>query len=226
MKRRNDTIEYGIIGLGRFGTALATALSEAGKEVMVVDNTESKVKQIRDLVSEAFVVEGIDRDSFERAGIQNCETVIVCIGEKIDTSILATLTVISMGVPRVISKATSAEHGCVLEKIGAEVVYPEKDIAIRLARRLVSPHALDFISLNDDIAVSEIRLTSVLEGRSVMEAGIRNRFGLNIVAMERERDTTIDIQPTYRFRKEDVIVVIGKRDHINKFERYLSEEQR
>ena len=69
--------------------------------------------------------------------------VIVCIGEKIDTSILATLTVISMGVPRVISKATSAEHGCVLEKIGAEVVYPEKDIAIRLARRLVSPHALD-----------------------------------------------------------------------------------
>ena len=120
MKRRNDTIEYGIIGLGRFGTALATALSEAGKEVMVVDNTESKVKQIRDLVSEAFVVEGIDRDSFESAGIQNCETVIVCIGEKIDTSILATLTVISMGVPRVISKATSAEHGCVLEKIGAE----------------------------------------------------------------------------------------------------------
>lgn len=62
MKRRNDTIEYGIIGLGRFGTALATALSEAGKEVMVVDNTESKVKQIRDLVSEAFVVEGIDRE--------------------------------------------------------------------------------------------------------------------------------------------------------------------
>lgn len=223
MKRRKDTIEYGIIGLGRFGIALATALSEAGKEVMVVDNTESKVKQIRDMVSEAFVVEGIDKASFESAGIQNCETVIVCIGEKIDTSILATLTVISMGVPRVISKATSAEHGCVLEKIGAEV-YPEKDIAIRLARRLVSPHALDFISLNDDIAVSEIRLTTVLEGKSVMEAGIRNQFGLNIVAMEREHDTTIDIQPTYRFRKEDVIVVIGKRDNINRFEAYLSEE--
>lgn len=225
MKRRNDTIEYGIIGLGRFGTALATALSEAGKEVMVVDNTESKVKQIRDLVSEAFVVEGIDRDSFESAGIQNCETVIVCIGEKIDTSILATLTVISMGVPRVISKATSAEHGCVLEKIGAEVVYPEKDIAIRLARRLVSPHALDFISLNDDIAVSEIRLTSVLEGRSVMEAGIRNRFGLNIVAMERERDTTIDIQPTYRFRKEDVIVVIGKQQAEEEAQRLAREQE-
>lgn len=225
MKRRNDTIEYGIIGLGRFGTALAAALSEAGREVLVVDNTESKVKQIRDLVSEAFVVEGIDRASFESAGIQNCETVIVCIGEKIDTSILATLTVISMGVPRVISKATSAEHGCVLEKIGAEVVYPERDIAIRLARRLVSPHALDFISLNDDIAVSEIRLTEVLEGKSVMESELRSRFGLNIVAMEREANTTIDIQPALRFRKEDVIVVIGKRESIKKFELYLSGEK-
>lgn len=225
MKRRNDTIEYGIIGLGRFGTALAAALSEAGREVLVVDNTESKVKQIRDLVSEAFVVEGIDRASFESAGIQNCETVIVCIGEKIDTSILATLTVISMGVPRVISKATSAEHGCVLEKIGAEVVYPERDIAIRLARRLVSPHALDFISLNDDIAVSEIRLTEVLEGKSVMESELRSRFGLNIVAMEREANTTIDIQPALRFRKEDVIVVIGKRESIKKFEVYLSGEK-
>ena len=107
MKRRKDTIEYGIIGLGRFGIALATALSEAGKEVMVVDNTESKVKQIRDMVSEAFVVEGIDKASFESAGIQNCETVIVCIGEKIDTSILATLTVISLGVPRGIARNTA-----------------------------------------------------------------------------------------------------------------------
>lgn len=225
MKRRNDTIEYGIIGLGRFGMALATALSGAGREVMVVDNTESKVKQIRDEVSEAFVVEDIDRASFESAGIQNCETVIVCIGEKIDTSILATLTVISMGVPRVIAKATSVEHGCVLEKIGAEVVYPERDIAIRLARRLVSPHALDFISLNDDIAVSEICLTEVLEGKSVVEAGIRNWFGLNIVAMEHGNETTIDIQPSYRFRKEDIIVVIGKRENIKKFEAYLAEKE-
>lgn len=225
MKLRNDKIEYGIIGLGRFGMALATALSEAGKEVMVVDNTESKVRQIRDDVSEAFVVEGIDRVSFESAGIQNCQTVVVCIGEKVDTSILATLTVLSMGVPRVISKATSAEHGCVLEKIGAEVVYPEKDIAIRLARRLVSPHALDFIGLNDDIAVSEIRLTEVLEGKSILEAGIRNLYGLNIVAMEQKDETTIDIQPSYRFRKGEIIVVIGKREDINRFEAFLSETE-
>lgn len=223
MKRRIDKIEYGIIGLGRFGMALATALSDAGKEVMAVDNTESKVRQIRDSVSEAFVVEGIDRVSFESAGIQNCETVIVCIGEKVDTSILTTLTVLSMGVPRVISKATSAEHGCVLEKIGAEVVYPEKDTAIRLSRRLVSPHALDFIGLNDDIAVSEIRLTEVLEGKSILEAGIRNLFGLNIVAMEQKNETTIDIQPSYRFRKGEIIVVIGKREDINRFETFLSE---
>jgi len=137
--RRRNNIEYGIIGLGRFGSALATALAESGKEVMVVDNTEVKVKQIRNMVSEAFIVESLDRESLESTGIQNCETVVVCIGEKIDTNILTTLNVISMGVPRVISKATSADHGRVLEKIGAEVVYPERDIAERLARRLLSP---------------------------------------------------------------------------------------
>lgn len=225
MRRRESKIEYGIIGLGRFGMALATALAEAGREVLVVDNTESKVKQIRDIVSEAFVVEGIEREALESAGIQNCETVVVCIGEKIDTSILATLNVISMGVPRVISKATSAEHGCVLEKIGAEVVYPEKDIAIRLARRLVSPHALDFISLNDNIGVSEIRMTDVLEGKSVIDAGLRSRFGLNIVAMERGNETTIEISPSYCFRKDDIVVVIGKRENISRFEKYLAGEK-
>ncbi len=224
MKKHNDRIEYGIIGLGRFGTALATALAEAGKEVLVVDNNESKVKNIRDLVSEAFIVEGNDKASFESAGIQNCETVVVCIGEKIDTSILATLTVISMGVPRVISKATSAEHGWVLEKIGAEVVYPERDIAIRLARRLVSPHAMDFISLNDEIDVSEIALTEVLDGKTIQESDIRSRFGLNIVAMERDNETTIDIRPDHLLRKDDMLIVIGNRNNISEFEEYLSKE--
>lgn len=222
MRRHENKIEYGIVGLGRFGMALAAALAEAGREVLVVDNTESKVKQVREIVTEAFVVEGIEREALESAGIQNCETVIVCIGEKIDTSILATLNVISMGVPRVISKATSAEHGCVLEKIGAEVVYPEKDIAVRLARRLVSPHALDFISLNDDIGVSEIQITSVLEGKSVVEAELRGKFGLNIVAMERGSEITIEIQPERRFCREDIVVVIGKRENIRRFESYLA----
>ncbi|MFR2847488.1 MAG: potassium channel family protein, partial [Hungatella hathewayi] len=129
MSRKQGGIEFGIIGLGRFGYALAASLAEAGREVMVIDNTESKVKQIRNLVAEAFVVQDLERETLESTGIQNCQTVIVCIGEQIDKSILTTLNVISMGIPRVIAKATSRDQGCVLEKIGAEVVYPERDLA-------------------------------------------------------------------------------------------------
>lgn len=223
MSRKYGGIEYGIIGLGRFGHALATSLAEAGKEVMVIDNTETKIKQIRNLVSEAFIVQDLERETLESTGIQNCQTVIVCIGEQIDKSILTTLNVISMGIPRVIAKATSRDQGCVLEKIGAEVVYPERDLAERLATRLLSPHALDFIRLNDDITVSEIVLTPVLTGQTVMEADLRRRFSLNIIALENGTTTEIEVRPDYRFVSGDIVVVIGKKENIRRFEQYLSE---
>ena len=223
MSRKQGGIEFGIIGLGRFGYALAASLAEAGREVMVIDNTESKVKQIRNLVAEAFVVQDLERETLESTGIQNCQTVIVCIGEQIDKSILTTLNVISMGIPRVIAKATSRDQGCVLEKIGAEVVDPERDLAQRLAMRLISPHALDFIRLNDDITVSEIVLTPVLTGQTVQEADLRRRFALNIIALENGTTTEIEVRPDYRFVSGDIIVVIGKKENIRRFEQFLSE---
>ena len=219
MSRKQGGIEFGIIGLGRFGYALAASLAEA----MVIDNTESKVKQIRNLVAEAFVVQDLERETLESTGIQNCQTVIVCIGEQIDKSILTTLNVISMGIPRVIAKATSRDQGCVLEKIGAEVVYPERDLAQCLAMRLISPHALDFIRLNDDITVSEIVLTPVLTGQTVQEADLRRRFALNIIALENGTTTEIEVRPDYRFVSGDIIVVIGKKENIRRFEQFLSE---
>lgn len=223
MRNKYRGIEYGIIGLGHFGFALATALAEAGKEVMVIDNTESKIKQIRSLVSEAFIVDNLELETLESTGIQNCQTVVVCIGEKIDTSILTTLNIISMEVPRVIAKATTNAQGCVLEKIGAEVVYPERDIARRLAGRLLSPHALDFIRLNDDITVSEIQLTPVMTGCTVAEADLRRLFNLNIIALEKGKATDIEVRPDYRFEEGDILVVIGKKESIKRFELYLSE---
>ena len=145
------SMEFGIIGIGRFGFALAKTLIEAGKEVLVVDHDENKIKQIRSLTDNAFVVSNLDRETLEETGIQNCGVVVVCIGEKIDVNILTTLNLINMGVKRVIAKAISYEQGCVLEKIGAEVVYPERDMAIRVANRLLYSKTLDFIELSNDI---------------------------------------------------------------------------
>lgn len=223
MFQHRSTIEYGVVGLGRFGSALAKTLAESGKEVIVVDNNESKVKQIRNVVTEAFVVGTLDKENLEETGIQNCQTVIVCIGTAIDTSILTTLNLISMGVPRVIAKAISIDQGSVLEKIGAEVVYPEIDMAVRLANRLVYSKGLDFIKLDGDVEVSEIKVSKKLVGLSVVKADLRSRFNLNIIAIEHQNITTIQLDPDYVFTADDVLVVIGKKKHISNFEAYLAD---
>ncbi len=216
-----SSIAFGVIGLGRFGYALAKTLSDNGKEVLVLDNNESKVKQIQDKVQQAFVIDQLDKSTLEEAGIQNCGTVIVCIGEHIEASILTTLNVIELGVPRVIAKAISAEHGRVLQKIGAEVVYPEKERAIRLANSLTTPRALDYIDLSNQYAISEIRLTEKLHGKTIFELNFRKKFGLNIIAIVRGNETIIEITPDLQLNTNDWIAVVGTKDSIIKFERHL-----
>lgn len=223
MGKYKPAIEFGIIGLGRFGLTLAMALAEAGKEILVLDNNESKIRQIRTLTDNAFVVGPLDKETLEEAGIQNCETVIVCIGEKIDVSILTVLNVINMGVPRVIAKAISHEQGDVLAKLGAEVIYPESDMATRLANRLISSRSLDFIELYGDVTISEIRLSPKIAGMTIEKADLRKKFSLNIIALEHEGGTTTEIFPEYVLNENDLIVVVGKRKSISRFESYLTQ---
>ena len=213
---------FGVIGLGRFGTALALTLAEAGKDVIVVDRNEDKVKELRNYTEYAFVADNLTKETLQEIGIQNCDTVIVCIGEKIDACILTTLNVVSLGVPHVIAKAISSDQGTVLEKIGAEVVYPERDMAIRLGKRLISNHhVLDFIALNNEIEVQQIQATDRIAGLSVEDLDLRRKYGLNIIAIETKGTTDIEISPTYRIRPEDVLVVIGKVANIQKFEKII-----
>lgn len=222
MKKKKDSSIFGIIGLGRFGTALAITLAEAGKEVIVVDQNEEKVKAMRQYTEYAFVCDNLSKEALSEVGIQNCDTVVVCIGSKIDTSILTTLNVVSLGVPRVISKATSQDQGAVLEKIGAEVVYPERDMATRLGKRLISGNFLDFIFLDNDIEIQQVPVSNSLVGKTIREINIRKKYSLNIIAIEHQQDTIIEFAPDYEFLKEDIIVVIGKLQNIRKFERAFS----
>jgi trk system potassium uptake protein TrkA len=222
MLHHKPVIEFAVIGLGRFGFSLATTLAEAKREVLVLDSSESKIRQIRHLTDNAFVVGDLSKEALEEAGIQNCETVIICIGEKIDVSILTTLNVISMGVPRVIAKAISLEQGKILEKIGAEVIYPEHDMAMRLANRLLSSRVMDYIALNDDITITELRLTARVAGQTVLQANIRTKYRLNIIALEHENKTTTDITPDLVLSENDVMVVVGKKDNIKRFENFLT----
>lgn len=214
---------FGVIGLGRFGTALAISLAEAGKEVIVVDCNEDKVKGLRRYTEYAFVTDDLSKETLQEIGIQNCGTVIVCIGEKMDACILTTLNVVSLGVPHVIAKAISSDHGTVLEKIGAEVVYPERDMALRLGKRLVAGNNfLDFISLNNEVEIQQIPATNRIAGYTVEQLDVRRIYGLNIIAIESGGTTDIEISPQYKIQKEDILVVIGKTNNIAKFEKHIS----
>ena len=210
---------FGVIGLGRFGTALAKTLAEAEKEVIVVDCNEEKVRELRHYTEYAYVTDNLSKDTLQEIGIQNCGTVIVCIGEKLDTSILTTLNVVSLGVPHVIAKAISSDQGAVLEKIGAEVVYPERDMALRLGKRLIANNNfLDFITLSNEVEIQQVPVTDRIVGVSIERLNVLKKYGLNIIAIESDGNTEIEIAPEYRIRKDDILVVIGKMDNICKFE--------
>lgn len=221
MVKNKKRESFGVIGLGRFGLALAKALAKEGKDIIAIDSDENKIKEVRNDTEYAYVVSELTKAALQETGIQNCDAVIVCIGEKIDTSILTTLNVVSLGVPKVIAKANTYEHGLILEKLGAEVVYPEHDMAVRLAKRLLTNNVLDYIMLSDDIEISELTLTDKLIGESVTDINIRKKLGLNIIAIMHNGKTITNIEPEYQFEKGDVMVVIGNRKNIEQFEDYL-----
>ena len=225
LKTKNDKVTYGIVGLGRFGYALACELATTGSELLVLDKDEEKVREIRDLTDNAFVVKSLDKKTLKDTGIQNCDVAIVCIGEQMDTSILTTLHLVSMGIPLVISKANSMEHGEILEKLGAEVVYPERDMAIRLASRLETSQVLDFIQLSECINISKLMIPQCMLGKSVMEVNLRKHFDLNIIAIENDGSVIESVKPDYVFREHDILFLSGSKDGLIKFSEWIEKNK-
>lgn len=221
-KSKNDKLTYGIVGLGRFGYALAMELASTGVDLLVIDKDEEKVRELREFTDNAFVMTSLDKKSLADTGIQNCDVAVVCIGEHMDSSILTTLNLVGMGIPRVISKANSAEHGEILEKLGAEVVYPERDMALRLASRLETDSMLDFIQLSEKLNISKLVLPPQFEGKSVLEVDLRGRFGLNIIALENNGNNVQTITPDYIFQKNDILFLSGSREGLLKLSEQIT----
>lgn len=211
-KSKKEKNTYGIVGLGRFGYALAMELAQANADLIVIDNDEEKIRELREYTESAYVVKNLDKKALSETGIQNCDIAVVCIGEQLDTSILTTLNLVSLGIPKVISKAKSIEHGEILEKLGAEVVYPERDIAIRLAHRLEASRVLDYIQLSEKLNISKIMVSEKCIGKTVEEVNLRGNFGVNIIAIENGKTMNEVILPQYIFKKGDILFVSGCKD--------------
>ena len=223
---KNDKLTYGIVGLGRFGYALALELAKADADLLVIDRDEEKVRELRDYTDNAFLMSSLDRKSLAETGIQNCEVAIVCIGEQMGTSILTTLHLVALGIPHVIAKANSAEHGEILEKLGAEVVYPERDMAIRLAGRLETASMLDIVQFSEQINISKLQVPQQLVGCTVLDLDLRARFGLNIIAIENKGAVQEIIRPEYKLQNGDTLFLSGSKDGLMRLFDWINKKER
>ncbi|ADY14577.1 potassium channel family protein [Sphaerochaeta globosa] len=219
MKKEFDPNAFGIIGLGRFGLALALELTKAGKQVIVLEIEAEKLDAIKDQIENIYPIKTITAEVLEESGISHCHTVIVCIGKDIESNILVTMSLVELGIPRVIAKATSTNHGKVLERIGAEAVFPEVEMGTRLAHSLVSTGTLDFLELCEDFSIANIILSTTFANQNVAQVNLRKRFHLNIIVVIRNDKAISEIGPELVLLEGDVLVVGGSNEAIKKFER-------
>ncbi len=218
---KDDNVSYGIVGLGRFGYALAKALAELDADLLILDQDEEKIRDMREYTENALVIKNLDKASMMETGIQNCDIAIVCIGEQMDISILTTLHLVSMGIPKVVARATSAEHGEILEKLGAKVVYPERDMAERLAKRMEEANMPEFAQLNDKVGIAKLTVAYEMEEETVYDADLETRFAVKLIAIESNSEILSDIDPYYEFKEDDIIYVLGNIDALKKLTNWI-----
>jgi len=220
-KKLEHNMTYAVIGLGRFGAALANELASKGVDLVVVDRDPNKIRHFRQVTENAFIVDNVNKSSLKKIGVENVDVAIVCIAHQIDSSILITLDLINLGIPRVIAKAQNANHGVILEKIGAEVVYPERDMAVRLANRLENSKTLDYIRLSEKINITKVKVTEKSNNKSILDLKIRAKYGCNVIAIESNDVVNDNVHPDSILHKNDIIYVTGSNEKLDRLIKHI-----
>ncbi|OPL09260.1 MAG: potassium transporter Trk [delta proteobacterium ML8_F1] len=211
--------QFVIIGCGRFGSSVAMKLSELGGEVLVVDNNENIVQRLSETVTYAVQADATDEHALKSLGIGNFDVAVVTIGGDIQASILITLMVKELGVRHIVAKAQNDLHAKVLYRIGADrVVFPERDMGIRVAKNLVSENLIDFIDLSSEYSILEIKALEKWVGKSLKELDMRAAYGINVIAIKSGLDLDVSVYPDQKIRSGDVLVVIGHNEDLEAIE--------
>ncbi|WP_045515448.1 potassium channel family protein [Neobacillus niacini] len=211
---------FAVIGLGRFGGSICRTLSDEGFEVLAIDKNEERVNAYAMIASHAAVGDTTDEAVLKSLGIRNFDHVIVAIGDDIQSSILTTLILKELGVKHITVKAQNDYHEKVLVKIGADkVVHPERDMGRRIAHNMASSSVLDYLELSDEHSIVEIGANSKISGNTIIDLDIRKKYGLNIVAIKRGMDIIVSPKANEDIRPNDVLIVIGTDEDIDRFER-------
>jgi trk system potassium uptake protein TrkA len=222
--------QFVVIGLGRFGSSIARALSAMDFDVLAIDKDESLVKAMEGVVSQAVVMDATDEKSLRELGVQDFDTAIVSMGETIEDSIMITLTLKELGVKQVIVKAQNDLHSRILKKVGADrITLPEREMAEKLAQSLASPKIFDFIEVSDTYGIVEMVVPKKFANKTLTELNLRDKYRVSVIAIKRKLPYS-NPDGTTDFREEviigpggsdetisgDVLILLGRNEDLDK----------
>lgn len=215
--KENDNKDFLVIGAGRFGLSIAQELHSKGQQVMLVDIDEEKLDEVKDTVTFSAILDTTEEKALKSIEANKFDVAIVAIGGNTNASILTTLALKEAGTPYVICKAVTCAQGKILSKIGADrIIFPERDMGIRVAQNLMHANILDSIELGPVYSVIEIVTPRKWEGKSIKELDLRNKLELNILAIKRSDSVNVTPLPEEILEKDDVVVILGSKDNLSK----------
>lgn len=209
-----------VFGCGRFGSTVAMNLTELGNEVLAIDSDFEKVQSISDSVTTAVQCDVLDENALNELGLTNFDIAVIAIGSNLEAAIMATLISKEANIEYIVAKATSIRQGEILSKLGADkLIFPERDMGVRVAHNLTSQNILDYIQLSPDFSIAEVKVLPEWVGQTIESLQIRNTYGVTILGIEREEMVEIVPSANTTLRDGDILMLLGKDDAIKKVEK-------
>lgn len=212
-------MKFAVIGLGSFGFNVAKTLYKKENEVVAIDSDKEKIEAVKDFVSHAVQMDSANKENLEALGLKEMDVIVVSLGPEMEASILTVLFLHELGAKRIVAKALTEDHAKVLEAVGAtEVIYPEKDMAIKTALRLNSPNILDYFPLLSGISIQEIAPPEKFIGKSLKELDLRNKYGIQVIAIKEviAEKTTFIPKADFVIKDSDILIVMGEEKQLAK----------
>lgn len=212
---------FAIIGMSNFGAFLTRFLAQRGFQIMAIDSDEAKIEKIKPYVQKAVIADATDKETLANLGLSDVDVVVVSLGERIDASILVTLYLKEMGVKEIIVKVLSEDHGKILEKIGATgVIFPERDMAYRIAQSLGNPNVLEYIPLSPGYSIIEIAPPPKFVGKTLKELDLRNKYGIQIIVIKEVIHDKVVLIPkaNHVVKDSDILVALGRDEDLRKIQ--------
>ena len=205
-----------VIGLGQFGGTVAKMLASMEHEVLGVDIDPEVVQKISPFITHAIVADTTDEEAIKALALSQFDIVIVAIGDNIQANLMTSMLLKEMNMPYVVSKAENALQGKMLKKMGVDkVIYPEYDVAQRLAQSLTRDHVMDYLQLSKNISLIEIKMPTFLVGANLKDSNLREKYNLNAVGIRRGEDLEVPPNPITILGEDDKLLVIGNNSDLD-----------